>query len=240
MNWRKSAMNTNFPGKLAIAIISSGAIGLTACGGGGSDPASSIASTTQPASPAPAASAYGPVLANFSIGALSQGTPTNADTAAFQGSSAMCATTVAGANMCLGAAAGKLGNVAAAPAGGKCTYLKLGATQLPRGFDVLFRANDGRTIQLASTGNSQALTVGQTVSLGFADGGLYQPDGKQWLTSGNVVSSAIKVAAISHGQIVLDFNNLPMPANAGFGAVGSIALSGSATIHCAPNLESVI
>jgi hypothetical protein len=232
-------MNTNFPRRLTLAIISSSAIGLTACGGGGSDPAYSAALPFQPASPAPAASAYGPVIANFSISALSQGAPTNATTGVFQGSSAMCSTTVVGANMCLGAAAGKLGNVVAAPAGGKCTYLNLGATELPRGFDVLFYANDGRTIQLTSSGNSQAFAVGQTVSLGFGDGGLYQPDGMQWLTSGNVVSSAIKVTAISHGQIVLDINNLPMPANTGFGAVGSIALSGSATINCAPNLESV-
>jgi hypothetical protein len=64
---------------------------------------------------------------------------------------------------------------------------------------VLFHANDGRTIQLTS-GGSPAFTVGQTVSVGFGDGGLYQPDGKQWLTSGNGASSAIKVAAASQSD----------------------------------------
>lgn len=217
--------------------MSSSAILLAACGGGGPDAAPSMALPAAPANTAPAPAGYGPVLAAFTIGPLSQGVATNADTQLFQGASAMCSTTVVGANMCLGAAAGHLGNVVPAPAGGKCTYFKLDATQLPSGFDILFRASDGRVIQLTSSGNGQALALGQTVNLGFGDGGLYQPDGKQWLTSGNVVSAAVKVAAISHSQIVLEFSNLPMPANAGFGAVGSIGLSGKATIDCAPNLQ---
>lgn len=220
-------------------MMSSTAVLFTACGGGGTEPASSIASPSQPASTAPVANAYGPVDASFNINALSQGTPTNANAEVFKGSSAMCSTTVVGANMCLGAAAGQLGNVVPAVAGGKCTYVSLGAAQMPRGFDILFRAGDGRTIQLTSSSNTQALMVGQTLNVGFGDWGLYQPNGMQWLSSGNVVSSAIKVSAISHGQIVLEITNLPMPANTGFGSIGSIALSGSATINCAPNLESV-
>ena len=220
-------------------MMSSSAALLTACGAGGTEPASSIASPTQPASPAPAGNAYGPVEASFTISALNQSIPTNASADVFKGSSAMCSTTVAGANMCLGAAAGQLGKVVPAVAGGKCTYFNLGAAQLPRGFDIMFQASDGRTIQLTSTGNAQALTVGQTLNVGFGEWGLYQPNGMQWLTSGNGASSAIKVAAISHSQIMLEITNLPMPANTGFGSTGSIALSGTATIHCAPNLESV-
>ncbi|WP_332877655.1 hypothetical protein [Massilia sp. S19_KUP03_FR1] len=232
-------MNQNFSRALAAAMMSSSVVLLTACGGGGTESASAIASPAQPASSAPAPNAYGPVEASFTIAALFQGTPTNANVAEFKGSSAMCSTTVAGANMCLGAAAGQFGNVVPAVGGGKCTYFSLGAAQMPRGFDIIFRASDGRTIQLTSTSNAQALTVGQTINAGFGDWGLYQPDGMQWLSSSSVVSSAIKVSAISHGQIVLTITKLPMPANTGFGSTGSIALSGTATINCAQNLESL-
>jgi hypothetical protein len=233
-------MNRDFSSTLAAALVCSSITLLTACGGGtDTGTTNPVATLPQPASPAAATGAYGPVIAQFSLNALSSETPTNANTDVFQGALAMCSPTVAGANMCLGASAGMLGNVAPAPAGGKCTYLNLGPTQIPRGFDVLFRANDGRTIQFSATSNSQEFIVGQTLNVGFGDIGLYQPDGKQWLTNGNNASPGIQVAAVSHSQIVLKINNLPMPANTGFGAVGSIILSGSATINCAPNLESV-
>lgn len=137
-------MNAHFSKAPAAAMMFSCAILFTACGGGGADPASSIATPSQPAGAAPAGAAYGPVLANFSIGALSDANPTNATTGVFRGSPAMCDSTVAGSNICLGAAAGRLGNVIPA-AGGKCTYLNLGPTQIPRGFDIMFRADDGRT-----------------------------------------------------------------------------------------------
>jgi hypothetical protein len=212
---------------------------LTACGGGAGS--SAIPETTlspQTSNPTPATSAYGPVKASLTLSPLSQDIATNANLTPFYGSPSMCSTKVAGANMCLGGLAGMTGTAVAATAG-KCIYLNLGINQLPRGFDIIFHAADGRVLQLTSTTNFQPLEVGQNISASFGDIALYQPDTKQWLSNGNSSSPTITVAAVSHNQIILNFDHFVMPASTGFGAVGSIAMTGAATIDCDPRLDSV-
>jgi hypothetical protein len=225
---------------LARAITAGGVLLLSACGGGVdgmSMPSNAIASQSVGAA-APAAPPSGPVTASLAIAALDQGTGTNADVTLFEGATSMCSNTVAGANMCLGGFAGLTGTAQAAT-GGKCIYLNLGATEMPRGFDILFRTADGRVLQLTSSSSFQPLTVGATVAADFGDIGLYQADGKQWFSRGNSSAQSITVSAVSHNQIVLHFNRFGLPANTGFGAAGSIALTGSATIDCDPRLDSV-
>lgn len=233
---KKSPMKSNTLKAFKSVFVASSIIYLAACGGGsGSSP--SVDASTQTSNTASTAGAYGAVKSSFTISALVQSAPTNANTVPFIGSSAMCSTTVAGANMCLGATGGNLGNPAPS-VGGKCIYLNLGATEIPRGFDILFHANDGRIIQFVSSSSSHELTVGQNIAMEHGGAGLYQLDGKQWITGGNI-SSAITVTSIFHNQVTLQFNNLPITANTGFGAVGNISLNGSATIDCDPSRDSV-
>lgn len=234
-------MKSNMFNAMTSTVATACILLLTACGGGAGNSAipdsTSSAQTSNPA-PAAATGGYGPVKASFSIAALLQDSATNANLAPFQGSTSMCSTKVAGANMCLGGWAGMMG--AAVPAtAGKCIYLNLGTHQLPRGFDILFHAADGRMLQLTSSTNFGPLEVGQNIVTSFGDIALYQPDTKQWLSNINSNSSSITVAAVSHNQITLNFDHFGMPANIGFGAIGSIALTGTATIDCDPGLDSV-